>query len=118
MKPTPGKNLRKFTSTIIPQSTELLSRKIHVLIDSEEIRKSGSYGQANPVTCDIHLSTSMDGQLIPVEELEITYLHEVFHLILAKNGYEPKLSKADIDLEDLVEDLAIGIHQVLTKAVH
>lgn len=104
-------------SKIIPKYTELLGRKIRVYIDSDHIRnREGYYGLANKISCDIHISTMIDDVPVPMEEQEITYFHEIFHLILAKQGYEELLEKANIDLEKIVEDLAVGIHQIITKA--
>lgn len=104
-------------SSIIPKETELLGRRIRVYIDSDYIRrKEGYYGLTNKVSCDIHISSVIDGDKVPIEEQEITYFHEIFHLILAKQGYEDILERANIDLEKMVEDLAVSIHQVITKA--
>lgn len=104
-------------SSVIPKSTELLGRKIKVLRNSDYIKaRDGYYGLANKVSCEIHIANELDGQKIPIAEQEITYFHEIFHLILAKQGYEEQLEKAGIDLEKIVEDLAVGIHQVVTKA--
>lgn len=103
-------------SRLIPKETELLGRKIKVLINSKDVITDRAYGIANRITSEVHIATMIDGNQIPPEEQEITYFHEIFHLILAKNNYEEKLAKASIDLEDIVEDLAVGIHQILTKA--
>lgn len=108
---------KKSMSSIIPRETELLGRKIKVMVDSDYIRKrEGYYGLANKISCEIHISSTVDDVDVPMEEQEITYFHEIFHLILAKQGYEQALERAGIDLEKIVEDLAVGIHQVITKA--
>ena len=104
-------------SAIIPRSTELLGRRIKVLRDSEYIKnRDGYYGLANKISCEIHIASTVNDVVVPLEEQEITYFHEIFHLILAKQGYEEVLEKAGVDLEKIVEDLAVSIHQVITKA--
>lgn len=102
---------------MIPKETELLGRRIRVYVDSDYIkRRDGHYGLTNKISCDIHLASTIDDIKIPLEEQEITYFHEIFHLILAKQGYEEVLEKAGVDIEKIVEDLAVSIHQILTKA--
>lgn len=104
-------------SNLIPKETELLGRKIKVFYDSPLIRsKEGYYGYTNVVNCDIHIATSMESIEIPRSEQEITYLHEIFHLLFSKLGYEDRIERAGIDIEKIVEDFAVGIHQILTKA--
>jgi hypothetical protein len=98
----------------IPAETELLGRKIKVF--HTPYLKSGSYGHTSLITSNIHIAATVDGVIVPDSEKEITYLHEIAHLILAKNNYEKKIRRAGIDLESLVEDIAVGMHQVLTKA--
>lgn len=103
---------------IIPTETELLGRRIRVYKDSDLIKaRKGFYGYTNTVNCDIHIATSISNTEVPKEEQEITYLHEVIHILIAKLGYEEALNGANIDLEKFVEDFAIGIHQIITKAV-
>jgi hypothetical protein len=107
----------KNSSPLIPRETELLGRKIKVMYDSPLIKsKEGYYGYTNVVNCDIHIATSIESIPIPQSEQEITYFHEIFHLLFSKLGYEDKIERAGIDIEKIVEDLAVGIHQILTKA--
>lgn len=101
---------------VIPKSTEILSRKISIKWNTERIREKGLYGSINMTTGELHLADNIYGVKVPVEEIEMTYWHEIFHFVLNKNGYEQKLSKAGIDLEDIVEDLAVGTYQAITKA--
>lgn len=104
-------------SRLIPKETELLGRKIKVYHDSPLIKsKAGYYGFTNLINCDVHIASKMDGINIPQEEQEITYYHEIFHLLFSKLGYEEKIEKAGIDIEKIVEDFAIGMHQIITKA--
>lgn len=101
---------------MIPDETELLGRSIKVFYDTPKLLRSGSYGYTSLVNCNIHIANTVGGIPVPEAERQITFFHEIAHLILAKNGYERKIRKAGIDLESLVEDIAVGIHQVLTKA--
>lgn len=102
-------------SKLIPDTTIVLGKQINILWDTDRIKERGLYGSINISTGELHLASEVHGHPVSKNEKEVTYLHEMFHYILHKNGYESKLEKANIDLEELVEDLAEGIHQALTN---
>lgn len=108
--------MRKRKYPNIPEQTEVLGRKIKVKWNTPRLIEKGLYGSMNCVTGELHLAEEVRGNKVPVEEIEITYWHEMFHFLLNKNGYEKKFHDSDIDLEKIVEDLAIGIHQAISKA--
>lgn len=99
---------------LIPNRTEILSRKVKVKFEHDNVR--GINGNIDCNTGEMTLYTNYRGIAFPQEEVEITYLHEIMHFILAKTGWSSKLDKRGIDEEELVEDIAIGIYQALTKA--
>lgn len=105
--------------TFIPKTnTQIFGREIkiehrHV---KEDCKSSTLYGSIDLKTGTVILRKSQVGDWISDDEREITYLHEIIHFILNKMGYEEKLEKANINLEDLVETIAIGIYDALKNA--
>lgn len=100
----------------IPEHTEVLGRKINVKWNTPRLIEKGLFGSMNCTTGELHLAEKVYNQNVPVEEIEITYWHEMLHYIFNKNGYEKKFNDVGIDLEKIVEDTALGIHQAITKA--
>lgn len=101
---------------LIPVSTEISGRRINISWDTPRVIEQRLYGTINIITGELHLANKIGETEIPLEEKEITYLHEIFHFILKKGGYESKLEEAGINLERLVEDLGVGMYECLTKA--
>lgn len=108
--------MRKRKYSNIPERTEILGRKIVVKYNTPRVIEKGLYGSMNCVTGELHLSEEIYGNKVPVEEMEITYWHEILHYIFNKNGYEKTFNDKGIDLEKIVEDTAVGIQQAITKA--
>ena len=108
--------MRKRKYPNIPNQTEILGRKIVVKYNTPRLIERGLYGSMNCVTGELHLAETVAGNKVPVEEIEITYWHEVLHYIFNKNGYEKIFHDNNIDLEKIVEDTAVGIHQAINKA--
>lgn len=108
--------MKKRRHVNIPEQTELLGRKVITKWNTPRVVEKGLYGSMNCITGELHLSEEINGHKVPVEEMEITYWHEMMHFILYKNNYEGKLAEAGIDLEKFVEDMAVAVHQVLSKA--
>ena len=100
--------------TFIPKSTQIFGRELKV--EHKETKVSGLYGEINLRTGIVTLAKNTKEYPISPDELEVTYLHEITHFILNKTGFEEKLVKAGIDLEDIVETFAMGMYDALKNS--
>ena len=93
----------------IPKRVKLFGSTINIIFDDKTCESNSGYGSAIFKEDIIYLRKNAHGNGIKETEIECTYLHEIIHFILNKNGYN-KLC----DDEDFVSRLARSLHQVLT----
>lgn len=100
----------------IPVHFKLFGQTITVRWDKELVNEDDSRGQVSYRRNEIRLQPSTEGNPIPVEQIEQSFLHEVLHFVFYLLG-DYKIG--DVKLrndERLVDLLALALHQVLTSA--
>ena len=93
----------------IPKSFELFGQTIRVNYDDAQCKKGDCYGYVIWVQNSITLSETDDEYKVCDEHLSQTFLHEFYHFVLKKSGYNNLA-----DNEVLVNSLA-NAHQQLYK---
>lgn len=95
---------------IIPESFEILNRKIKVIVDHEGRMDGTLVGQANFDRCEIQLSPSLVRHGTP-ELVEAVFWHEVWHIMCNVLGQK------ELDEDERLADLFGGaIAQVLRSS--
>lgn len=93
----------------IPKSFKLFGSTITVKFDNDKNDIDRAYGLATYKTNSILLANKAHGELIDHNEIEASYLHEMFHFILNRLGYDD-LS----DNEKFVKQVSKALQQCLT----
>jgi len=92
----------------IPKQFSILGHTINVVIDSKRMDDKNALGYLEPWLNKISLCNQSNGDSLPQDAIEHTYLHEVTHLILKCMG------KDDLYKDEEFVDLFAGLlHQVL-----
>lgn len=93
----------------IPKSFKLFGSTITVKFDNDKNDIDRAYGLATYKTNSILLANKAHGEQIDHNEIEASYLHEMFHFILNRLGYDD-LS----DDEKFVKQVSKALQQCLT----
>lgn len=99
----------------IPKTTEIFGRVIQTIIDNEKMDKLDLIGQADFINNAVYLSDSSEDNKFPLDELKITYIHEILHFILNFGEYDKIFEEKGIDIEHFIDVVASGIYQALLK---
>ncbi len=99
----------------IPDRFKIFGQTISVVWDKELINEDSARGQAVYRCNEIRLQPSTEGHPISDDQLEKSFLHEVFHFMFYLLDY--KVGKVSLRSDErLVDLLAHTLHQVLTSA--
>lgn len=96
----------------IPKQVEMFGRTIMTVDDTDRLSILRNYGEARYGSNEIALNSRIGDRPVSVEELKLTYIHEMFHFILNFTGYETIIKdNIKIDLEQFIELIAAGVYQ-------
>jgi len=93
----------------IPKKFNLLGAEIKVVLDNDYMDDQKCYGQIEYKTNTIYISDKAHGKRIDQSEIEVTFLHELSHLIMNRCGYT-KLQNDEV----FIDRMARALHQCLT----
>jgi hypothetical protein len=110
---TKKKPIEKIDYNSIPREIELFGRKIITVDHTDRLNKINVYGEARYGSNEIAMSYihPEPDHKISIEEIKLTYLHEMFHFILNFTGYENILKDTKIDIEQFIELISSAIYQ-------
>jgi hypothetical protein len=97
--------------TKIPTEIELFGRTIKTIMDTANLNRNKTFGEARYGVNQIALTNKIGQEDIPADEMKVTYLHELVHFILNFTGFEMTLSEKGIDIEQFVDLVATALFQ-------
>jgi|2_EtaG_2_1085320.scaffolds.fasta_scaffold09019_2 predicted SprT family Zn-dependent metalloprotease len=101
----------------IPKKFKLFGQEITVNYRADLEDATGNTGEARLKTNEITLQDFKTNKR-PKSQQEQAFWHEVLHFIMWEFGYEQQLEKLNIDTEQMVNNIANGIHQILVTSVN